>query len=109
MTHGVEITIRDKSGKEVTYRQDFVPTQKILDYLELTPENYPDLDQAGWIKKNAEFSASIFDDKAVTAQALLNGVPSWCWDDFTESIAMQVLGIDPKAVQAENESASDKQ
>lgn len=85
-----------KSKEKKTYTQDFVPLKKQLELLQLVPENYPDLNEAGWLEKNVEFSANLFDSKAVTSEAILNGIESADFEEFLERAQNSVYGVDPK-------------
>lgn len=102
MKHGLEFKVTDKDGKEAVFRQRAVPTQKLIEFMELTPENYTELTtQADWIKKNAEFIASLFDNKRVTPDFLLSHINAWDWSDFVDQIGAQMLGVDPKKLETE--------
>lgn len=102
----LKLDLRNKNGEIEHYEQSFVPVSKLIESLKMTPENYPELDSAGWAEKNAEFMASLFDDKAVTKKAILEGVAAWDFDHIVESFDAAILGIDPKK-EMESESVKE--
>lgn len=104
MKHGLEFTVKEKDGKLHTYRQETVTTNSLIEWMELTPEKYPDLDQPGWIKKDAEFIAKLYSDKKITKNFLLEHINSWDWDDFVSKTQLQLIGADPKKVEPAEET-----
>lgn len=97
----LEITlINPKTKEKKKYTQAWFSTRKVLELLDLTEENYPELDASGWIYKNAEFVASLFDDSEVTTDAILDGVPSNEFNNLWDKAQEAVLGIDPKKAPA---------
>ena len=102
----IKLKLRNKKGEFKTYYQEFVPYRKRLDYLkeeaEITDafeviENPTsnertkyELDLADF---RAEFVANLFDDKAVTKDAILDGMePSEAMDTIMNIILYDVLG-----------------
>ena len=102
----VKLKLRNKKGEFKTYYQEFVPYRKRLDYLkeeaEITDafeaiENPTsnertkyELDLADF---RAEFVANLFDDKAVTKDAILDGMKtSDAMDTIMNIILYDVLG-----------------
>lgn len=95
----LELKLKDlKTGKEKIYTQNWFSVRKVLELMDLTEENYPELDSAGWLQKNTEWAASLFDNPEVTADAILDGLDNNSFNEFFENAQNQVLGIDPKKV-----------
>ncbi|WP_203663538.1 phage tail assembly chaperone G [Lacticaseibacillus sp. 53-4] len=92
----LKLDLRQKNGDIEHYEQAFVPVSKLIEALKMTPEYFPELDNAGWTEKNAEFMASLFDDKAVTKKAVIEGIASWDFNDICGEINDQLMGVDPK-------------
>lgn len=113
----IKLKLRNKKGEFKTYYQEFVPYRKRLDYLkeeaEITDE-YEKFVQQLPVDNNgkpiiptaeytdyelklanfrAEFVANLFDDKAVTKDAILDGMePSDATDEIMNIIMHDVLG-----------------
>ena len=113
----IKLKLRNKKGEFKTYYQEFVPYRKRLDYLkeeaELTDE-YEKFVQQLPVDNNgkpiiptaeytdyelklanfrAEFVANLFDDKAVTKDAILDGMePTDATDEIMNIIMYDVLG-----------------
>ncbi|CAI3374700.1 hypothetical protein CIRMBP1304_00734 [Enterococcus cecorum] len=113
----IKLKLRNKKGEFKTYYQEFVPYRKRLDYLkeeaEITDE-YEKFVQQLPVDNNgkpiiptaeytdyelklanfrAEFVANLFDDKAVTKDAILDGMePSEAMDTIMNIILYDVLG-----------------
>ena len=113
----IKLKLRNKKGEFKTYYQEFVPYRKRLDYLkeeaEITDE-YEKFIQQLPVDNNgkpiiptaeytdyelklanfrAEFVANLFDDKAVTKDAILDGLePSDATDEIMNIIMYDVLG-----------------
>ena len=113
----IKLKLRNKKGEFKTYYQEFVPYRKRLDYLkeeaEITDEyekfvqqlpvdtngkqiiptaDYTD-DELKLANFRAEFVANLFDDKAVTKDAILDGMePSDATDEIMNIIMYDVLG-----------------
>ena len=113
----IKLKLRNKKGEFKTYYQEFVPYRKRLDYLkeeaEITDE-YEKFIQQLPVDNNgkpiiptaeytdyelklanfrAEFVANLFDDKAVTKDAILDGMePSDASDEIMNIIMYDVLG-----------------
>lgn len=103
----LKLDLRNKDGNIEHFQEAFVPTSKLIEGLKLTPENFPDLDEAGWMEKNAEFMASCFTEKNLTKEKILNGIASWDFDRVFNTFNQQLFGIDPKKAEM-NESANEK-
>lgn len=99
----IRIKLRGKDGKFHFYEEKNVSAQKMLDMLDLNPANYPELSRREFYEKQIDFTASLFKDKRVTRQAILNGLMAWELDSTLEDIAGQLMGYDPK-VTLESES-----
>ncbi|AUJ29632.1 MAG: hypothetical protein LKJ22_01020 [Liquorilactobacillus nagelii] len=89
----LEIKIRNKNGEYKKYEQNWVPTRKMLEALDIGHENYPDLKELN--EKQAEFIASVFDEKEVTKDAILDGVAAWEFAPFVDEFLNKLLGVDP--------------
>lgn len=113
----IKLKLRNKKGEFKTYYQEFVPYRKRLDYLkeeaEITDE-YEKFVQQLPVDNNgkpiiptaeytdyelklanfrAEFVANLFDDKAVTKDAILDGMePSDATEAIMNIILYDVLG-----------------
>lgn len=113
----IKLKLRNKKGEFKTYYQEFVPYRKRLDYLkeeaEITDEYekfvqqlpldnngkpiIPTAEYTDYELKlanfRAEFVANLFDDKAVTKDAILDGMePSEATDEIMNIIMYDVLG-----------------
>lgn len=113
----VKLKLRNKKGEFKTYYQEFVPYRKRLDYLKEEAEitdQYEKFVQQLPLDNNgkpiiptaeytdyelklanfrAEFVANLFDDKAVTKDAILDGMePSDATDEIMNIIMYDVLG-----------------
>lgn len=98
----LELTLFDKDGNPVTYSQDRVPGQKLLDYWEMMTdieENIGQYSLPDIVGKKAEFVANLFDHKNVTGEAIITGLNAWNLIETIESIINKATGIegdDPK-------------
>lgn len=113
----IKLKLRNKKGEFKTYYQEFVPYRKRLDYLKEEAEitdQYEKFVQQLPVDNNgkpiiptaeytdyelklanfrAEFVANLFDDKAVTKDAILDGMePSDATDEIMNIIMYDVLG-----------------
>ena len=113
----IKLKLRNKKGEFKTYYQEFVPYRKRLDYLkeeaEITDEYekfvqqlpvddngkpiIPTAEHTAYELKltnfRAEFVANLFDDKAVTKDAILDGMePADATDTIMNIIMYDVLG-----------------
>lgn len=113
----IKLKLRNKKGEFKTYYQEFIPYRKRLDYLkeeaEITDEYekfvqqlpvdnngkpiIPTAEYTAYELKlanfRAEFVANLFDDKAVTKDAILDGMePSDATDEIMNIIMYDVLG-----------------
>ena len=113
----IKLKLRNKKGEFKTYYQEFVPYRKRLDYLKEEAEitdQYEKFVQQLPLDNNgkpiiptaeytdyelklanfrAEFVANLFDDKAVTKDAILDGMePSDATDKIMNIIMYDVLG-----------------
>ncbi|MEB7428387.1 hypothetical protein NGC25_14085 [Enterococcus faecalis] len=99
MERKIELTLRI-GGKEQTFKQDFVPFSKRIDYIRLekeveemakksgkeaTPEDYLDM--------QLQFVADLFDEKEVTKETIANGLDSLDVDKIWQIIRYRVLGF----------------
>lgn len=89
----LEIKIRQKDGEYKKYEQNWVPTRKLLEALDIGPETYPEMKEMN--EKQAEFIASVFDEKEVTKDAILDGVAAWEFAPFVDEFLNKLLGVDP--------------
>lgn len=90
----IKLELRMKDGKTKTFTQDFVPFKKRLDYVREETELVERVDENG--KPNpatseeltefrAKFVAGLFDNKQVTADAILNGI------DVEDTVIMDII------------------
>lgn len=79
----IKISIRNAKGEIKDYYQEFVPFSKRLDYIRKERELESRTDKEGnpipptldkYLEMQAEFVAGLFDDKAVTKKAILDGL-----------------------------------
>lgn len=104
-----EIKLRMKDGKEKTFKQDFIPMRKQLEYAEIEKDFLANKDEDGnsptnieLAKLQAEFVAGLFDDKEVTVDAILDGLP--CGNNtVSEIIFYDVLGFQRDELIGESE------
>ncbi len=101
----ISIKLRGKDGKMKIYEQMWVPTRKLLEAMEITSDNYPSMVDIN--HKQVEFIASLFDQKEVTADAIMDGVAAWKFNEFVDGVLDQLMGIDPNS-QKEEESQETK-
>ncbi|MFT8392538.1 MAG: hypothetical protein ABF624_00845 [Liquorilactobacillus ghanensis] len=101
----IAIKLRDKNGKIKTYEQMWVPTRKLLEAMEITSDNYPNIIDMN--HKQVDFIASLFDQEEVTADAIMDGVAAWKFNEFVDGVLDQLMGIDPNS-QKEEESQETK-
>ena len=102
MDKTVKISLRQKSGEAKDYFFDFVPLSKRHEYIkkeralderkdengapiETTPDEYEYM--------QAEFVAGLFNDKAITAKALLDGLDTTDANVIPEIVRYRVLGF----------------
>lgn len=102
----IKLKLRNKKGEFKTYYQEFVPYRKRLDYLkeeakitdvfekiENPTSNERTKYELDLIEFRAEFVANLFDDKAVTKDAILDGMePSDATEAIMNIILYDVLG-----------------
>lgn len=97
----LSITLFDENGDKVTYKQDSVPGKRVLDFWELQ-EKYtnPDYTPKENLLDRVEFVASLFDAKAVTSDAILNGLNAWELEETVDNLILTAVGVrhedDPK-------------
>ena len=89
----LEIKIRQKNGEYKKYEQNWVPTRKLLEALDIGPDTYPEMKEMN--EKQAEFIASVFDDKEVTKDAILDGIAAWEFAPFIDVFLAKLMGVDP--------------
>lgn len=102
----IKLKLRNKKGEFKTYYQEFVPYRKRLDYLkeeskitdvfekiENPTSNERTKYELDLVEFRAEFVANLFDDKAVTKDAILDGMePSDATEAIMNIILYDVLG-----------------
>ena len=97
----LSITLFDENGDSVTYNQDKVPGKRVLDFWDLQ-EKYanPDYNPKQNLLDRLDFVASLFDAKAVTPEAVLNGLNAWDLEETIDNIILTAVGVnrddDPK-------------
>ncbi len=110
----IKLILRQKNGQFKTFIQEFVPYRKRLEYIKLESDiaskyekppfearkNYEDDKRIELQDMQVEFVASLFEDKAVTKDAILDGLDSESSDQIMDIILFRVLGL--KRVEVEN-------
>lgn len=98
MTKPVSIDLMIK-GKKEHFEQTFVPFRKQIEMLKMN-QSIEDtkITQAEWLEKKAKFIAGLFDDKRVTADAVLDGLSSATAVDDMENTIAEMLGVDPNEI-----------
>lgn len=94
----LELVLHNEDG-DVTYTQDYVPAKKYLEFLDMQNEISEKTEKGDWTVVNAieaklKLVASLFDNKAVTPEALLEGVSSWDLMDTIDSLLAKMAGWD---------------
>lgn len=96
----IKLELRTANGKFKTFTQDFVPFKKRMEYLkneaallEKLEKNDEVERQIGLFDYQAEFVASLFEDKEVTKDAILNGLDTENSQSLSDIILHRVLGI----------------
>ncbi|VDG18313.1 hypothetical protein [Lactobacillus casei subsp. casei ATCC 393] [Lactiplantibacillus mudanjiangensis] len=100
MAETFKIKLRGADGKVKTFEQKFIPTQKMLDLIELQDKT----SQGGYLlsdyrKDQVKFLADLFDDPAVTEEAILNGLNALDFNTVMNEMSQKVTGtefLDPK-------------
>lgn len=108
----LRIELLDKDGNKNTYIQKDVRTKKIIEALELMDdfENRKIKTNVEGATRKIEFVASCFEDKRVTPEAILEGLPFYEFESTIERIINIILGVDEevKKEQMENPSLQEK-
>lgn len=97
----IKIKLRDKKGVFHNYEQNWVPTRKLMESFEIDSQSYPTNKE--YYEKTINFVASVFDDKRVTYDAIIDGVASNEFDNFMEDFFSQMLGGTDPNLEPENE------
>ena len=98
----LELELIGKNGDVVTYTQNRIPGKKLLEFWEMMADIEDHIEQyrtADIIGKKAEFVASLFDQKKVTAEAIIEGCNSWELVDTLDKLIQKMMGVeasDPK-------------
>nr|DAF53313.1 MAG TPA: hypothetical protein [Siphoviridae sp. ctHjK2] len=97
----LSITLFDENGDKVSYEQDKVPGKRVLDFWDLQEKcASPDYTPKQNLLDRVDFVASLFDQKAVTADAILNGLNSWELEGTVDNLILTAVGVrhedDPK-------------
>ena len=81
------------------FEQDFVPFRKHIEMLKMNEKvSQGGITELEWLEKKATFIASLFSDKRVTMDAILDGLSSTTANEEMERVIGQMLGIDPNDV-----------
>lgn len=104
----IRIELIDKDGNKNTYIQKDVRTKKIIEALELMDdfENRNIKTNVEGATRKIEFVASCFEDKRVTAEAILEGLPFYEFESTVEGIINTILGVDEEIKKGQAESPS---
>ncbi|HJE96592.1 MAG TPA: hypothetical protein K8V00_03135 [Ligilactobacillus acidipiscis] len=97
----IKIKLRDKKGQTHSYEQSWIPTRKLIESFDINTENYPTLKE--YYEKTIDFVASVFDDKRVTSDTILDGVSAQEFDDFMADFFDQLAGGTDPNLEPENE------
>lgn len=97
----VTIKLRDKKGQFHRYEQDWISTRKLIESFDINSDNYPLIKD--YYAKTIDFVASVFDDKRVTPDAILDGVDATKFEDFMEDFFNQLAGGTDPNLDPENE------
>ena len=89
-------------GTEKTFTQSFVPFQKALEYTEQEAKLFKTDEEGNELKPTekemakfrADFVASLFNDKDLTGDLILNGIDSLDKDKIMDIILFRVLGYE---------------
>lgn len=97
MAETFKIKLRDKDGKFKTYEQKFIPTQKMLDLIELQDKTMT----GGYLlvdyrKEQVKFLAGLFDSPEVTEETILNGLNALEYQEVIDEMNQKVTGTDFK-------------
>lgn len=97
----VKLQLRDAEGKVKEHFFDFVPQSKKLEYIRKEAALEERVDKEGnkiettleeYQEMQAEFVAGLFNDKAVTKKAILEGLDSHDFKKIWEIVRYRVLG-----------------
>lgn len=97
----VKIKLRDNKGQFHSYEQNWVSTRKLIESFDINTENYPLLKD--YYEKTIDFVASVFNDKRVTPDAILDGVPAQEFNEFMDDFFGQLAGGTDPNLDPENE------
>lgn len=98
----IKLRLRNAKGEYEEFFQDFVPFSKRLEYIRLEKELESRKDKDGnplapaeidYLELQAEFIASLFPDKKVTKNAILEGLDAQEDDVLYEIVRYRVLGF----------------
>lgn len=118
MDREIQLELRMPNNKFKTFKQDFVPYSKQHEYIRLEKEmelKKSKINKEGEViekpsveeydRLQAEFVASLFDEKEVTAELIMNGLDALdrgkCW----EIIRYRVLGVNKEEEDALKKAA----
>ncbi|MDE3295911.1 phage tail assembly chaperone G [Lacticaseibacillus rhamnosus] len=100
----LKIKLRQKDGKIKTYEQQFVPLQKLIDAADLNDHASEYKTQVEWIEAKLKYVAGLFDDREVTAEAMLKGIDARESLQVVDDLINQVMGLsDPNSETANEE------
>lgn len=104
----LRIDLIDKEGNTNTFIQKDVRTKKIIEALEMMDDftNQKIKSNVEGATRKIEFVAGCFEDKRVTAEAILEGLPFYEFESTIEGIIDTILGVDEEIKKEQAESPS---
>lgn len=101
----LRLELRNKKGETVVHKQEFVSGRRVRVALEMQDEfeRNMELTHTQTLDKLVEFVAGTFDDKAVTEDAILDGIEADELFEVLNGVVDQVMGKkkEPKEVVAQ--------
>lgn len=104
----LRIELLDKDGNKNTFIQKDVRTKKIIEALELM-DDFSTRKIASNVEgatRKIEFVAGCFEDKRVSAEAILEGLPFYEFESTIDGIIDTILGVDEEIKKEQTESPS---
>lgn len=117
MDKTIKLRLRMKNGEYKTFMTDFVPFSKRQEYIrkEAELEERKDKDgnpiiptQNDYSELQADFVASLFDDKEVTGKTILNGIDTLESNQIMEIIRYRVLGFSKEEEEAAKKALAEE-
>lgn len=102
----LELTLFNADGESVTYTENQVSGQKLLDFFNLQidiEKNSKKLTLPDIIAKKAEYVAGLFKHRDVTAESIIQGVNSWdLLDTLDKLISIAIGGEDSPKTESDS-------